>query len=386
MKIIYFAPVEWDSIKQRPQHLAQHLAKTHEFYYVQPLGMRKLKLSDCRRALHRIFSFFKSASTLSAVHIKNPIFIPFFISNKLMQRLNIWLLARQLKKITDNDTVLWVTSPVNIMPMLLPKIRYKYLIYEMMDDYVKIHQSLQHEIAKTEATLIDRADLIIATSQILLEKAKNIGKNKQSVLVGNGVDYDFFAETSFCMPAELSSMKKTVGYVGAIDKWMDLETITFVAKKRPDINFIFIGPVRVNNIPSVANLYFIGTRDYSTLPHYLQTFSACLIPFIPGEFADSINPVKLYEYFACGKPVVSNYMRELHEFNDLMYIANNKEDFLIKLNDALNEQNAEVIVKRKAVAFQNDWDAKAKVLEELLLKLPRKTEHENVGCTQRQGK
>jgi glycosyltransferase involved in cell wall biosynthesis len=203
MKIIYFAPVEWDSIKQRPQHLAHYLAERHNFYYVQPLGMRKLKLSDYSRVLHRIFSFFKLTRALSTVQIKNPVFIPLMMSNKLMQQLNIWLLARQLRKIADNDTILWVTSPVNIMPVLLTKIRHKALVYEMMDDYAKIHLSVQHEIARVETSLIAKADLVVATSQMLLEKAETIEKDENCVLISNGVDYNFFAETPFRMPAEL---------------------------------------------------------------------------------------------------------------------------------------------------------------------------------------
>lgn len=372
MKIIYFAPIEWGAIKQRPQHLAKHLAERYDFYYVQPLGLRKLKLSDFARILQRLFGFFRRNGLASKVNVKNPIFIPFLLPNKLAQKLNVWLLVKQLKKIADDETILWITSPVSIMPMLLPRLKHKVLIYEMMDDYEKFHVYLRQEIARTELLLIAQADLIIATSQVLLEKAKALSQNKNCVLVSNGVEYDFFANSQLRMPVELHAMKKIAGYVGSIDTWMDFMTVEFIAKKRQDIDFVFIGPVKVKNIPKVINLHFIGARDYATLPNYLQAFSVCLLPFMPGEFADSINPVKLYEYLACGKPIVLNDMREAREFANIVYVAKNKEDFLLKLDQALNEQNFEIVRKRKEVARQYDWSVKAKILEELLLKLLRK--------------
>lgn len=367
MRILYFAPIDWDSIRQRPQHLARRLSELHNFFFIQPLGLRNLKLSDFGRILKRLSGLFKRQGSQGRLHIKNLIFIP--VINRYIQKINLFILKKQIGYLTDDETVIWITSPSKLMPDLLTGLRFKALVYEMMDDYVKIHPRMEKDITWAETWLINKANLIITTSSALFEKSKQTNKDKEAILIGNGVDYDFFTSTTFERPAELQGMKKIAGYVGTVDRWIDFETISFLAERRQDIDFVFIGPLKTPGLPQKKNIHFLGKRDYDTIPHYCNTFDACLIPFKAGEFADTINPVKLYEYFALGKPVVACKMKELTAFSDLLYLAEDKEDFLIKLGQALAETDADVRLRRKESAKLNDWTVKARLLEEALLKL-----------------
>lgn len=367
MKIVYFAPIDWDSIKQRPQHFAARLAKKFDFYYIQPLGLRSIKWCDFFRAFHRIKGILaKKNHASNNLQVKNLIFIP--LANNFFFHINNWLLVFQLKKIIDKDTVIWVTSPNNLIPALLSSLRFKTLIYEVLDYYAAIQESNRKAIDKTEQLLVKRANFIIVTATYLLEKIKRIDEKKTIHLISNGVDYDFFSQAIVSsVPAELVGMKKIVGYVGSIDKWVDLELINFIAQQRQDLDFVFIGPIKVNSLPQGNNIHFLGARDYSIVPNYLHSFAVCLIPFVPGEFADSINPVKLYEYFACGKPVVANTMQELTPFSDLLYLAKSKEEFLAQLGIALNEKyDSSVAQQRKVLAHNNDWNKKVEAISCLL--------------------
>ncbi len=193
MKIIYFAPVEWNSIKQRPQHIAELLAKTNDFYYVQPLGLRNIRLSDFARIIRRIKSFF-SKKTTQKVNILNPFFIP-ITTNKFINKINILLLCRNFKNLIDPNTIIWITTPNSLMFALLQKLKTKSLIYEMLDDYAKIHPEREHEINYLEKQLIRKSNLVITTAKALQEKATKTKTTKKHVLVGNGVDYDFFVKS-----------------------------------------------------------------------------------------------------------------------------------------------------------------------------------------------
>jgi glycosyltransferase involved in cell wall biosynthesis len=369
MTILYFAPIDWDFIRQRPQHLAERLTNTFVFFYIQPLGLRNLRLSDIGRIVKRFTRLLKPRDSHSQgmLHIKNLIFIP--IINRHIQRINLYILEKQLKPSTGDETIIWITTPSNLLPGLLARLKFKALVYEMLDDYDKIHTPMEKDIISTEQLLVNRADLIITTSSALFEKAKRINKNKEVVLIGNGVDYSFFNRDSFNRCVELEGMGKIVGYVGTIDDWLDLEAISFLAEKREDLDFVFVGPLKTDCLPQRKNIHFLGKRGYESIPHYCNSFDVCLIPFKPGKFADTINPVKLYEYFALGKPVVAYEMRELRAFNDLLYLAKDKEDFLEKLEMSLFEKDATIRLKRKEFAKLNDWSLKAKSIEDFLLKL-----------------
>lgn len=342
--------------------MAERLANRFDFVYIQPLGLRKAKLADLNRAARRVFASFKERVPNKTLHVKNLIFIP--IIRRGFQRLNRYLLKQQIQPLTDASTIIWVASPAKLIPHLLEELRFKALIYEMMDDYVEIQPSMKRDIIEIELWLSKNADLVITTSGALFEKAKMFNKN--TVLIGNGVDYDFFSRSEFNRPADLEGMRRIVGYVGSIDNWLDFETISFLAGQRKDLDFVFVGPVKTKGLPIKSNIYFLGRRDYSSLPHYYNSFDVCFIPFKISKLTDAVNPVKLYEYFAVGKPVVASRMKELVAFEDLIYLARDKQDFLRTLEEALAEQGGHLKGKRKEVAKLNDWSLKAALLRDAL--------------------
>jgi teichuronic acid biosynthesis glycosyltransferase TuaH len=367
MKILYFAPIDWEYIRQRPQHLAKRLSDTFEFLYIQPLGLRNLGISDFKRAIKRFLGLFRNRRTESSLKVISPIFIP--VINLYIQRINARLLRKQLRSLADKETIVWVTTPSKLILDVLTGMKFKALVYEMLDDYPGFHASQKKDITATETLLVNKADLIIATSSALLEKATSINMNKEIVCLSNGVDYEFFDKSRFSRPAELAGMDKIIGYMGSIDNWIDIEIISFLADNMKDLNFVFIGPLRIRNLPVRKNIHYLGKKDYNVIPQYCNCFNVCLIPFRPGEFADMINPVKLYEYFALGKPVVASRMKELMPLSELLYIAEDKEDFLKKLKLAVSENDAVVRSKRKELARLNDWTAKAASIREALLRL-----------------
>ena len=364
MNILYFAPVDWGFIRQRPHHFSERLAARHEFHYVQPLGLRSLELGDIGRAIRRAAGFFERCGSGGKVRIINPFFLPVRVPT--VEYLNGLLLKMQMRKYVDADTIVWVTVPSNPLSYLLKRLRYKLLVYELMDDYEMMQPQFAREIRETEEEIAGSADVIITTSSALNEKARRLNNKAVVQLVSNGVDFDFFANLHQLSPTGPGSGRKTVGFIGSIDRWLDFETISFIAEKRRDLEFIFIGPVRTKNVPEAENIRYLGKKDYADMPRYCSSFDVCLVPFKPGAFADTVNPVKLYEYFALGKPVVAYRMRELAFFDGLVYLAEDKADFLGKLALALSEDDSGLAAKRKELARNNDWAEKVRAVEAVL--------------------
>lgn len=374
MKILYFSPIEWSFIRQRPQHLSQGLSCFWPLTYVQPLGLRNFnpfKGSDWNRAARRMLSLLqRDSSSSQSLGIKNPLFFP--VSSKPFDALNRGLLKRQLRSLVDPETLLWVTTPNSVIHSLLPSLTFKGLIYEMMDDYPQMHPSRASQIQEMENDFIRRAHLVITSSSLLFRKAREIENTKKILLVTNSVDFDFFSTSSPSVPGELKGPRKKVGYIGTIDSWLDFEAIGEMAQKREDLDFVFVGPLKTSPLPQKPNLHFLGTRDYSQIPGFCRAFDVCLIPFRPGPFADSVNPVKLYEYFALGKPVVAPPMEELLPYREILYLAEKREDYPHQMERALEERDDFLMERRREVARQNDWSQKIEQIragiEEVFLK------------------
>jgi len=115
---------------------------------------------------------------------------------------------------------------------------------------------------------------------------------------------------------------------------------------------------------------FLGERPYSELPKYLYDFNVCLIPFKNTQLIHATHPVKIYEYLAAGKPVVTTNLDELKPIADLCYIAKDKEDFLEKLDIALKENDNEHVQKRIKFASKNTWQDRFEILYSKLEKIP----------------
>jgi len=79
-----------------------------------------------------------------------------------------------------------------------------------------------------------------------------------------------------------------------------------------------------------------------------------------------VNPVKLYEYFALGKPVVSTPIPEVKRFKNLIYFYNNAIELENSIRKALDENNPQKSVARIKIAHQNTWSVRSKIVCRLI--------------------
>ncbi|MEW6111789.1 MAG: glycosyltransferase [Thermodesulfobacteriota bacterium] len=339
--------------------MAERLAAHCDFTFIQPFGMRDFKVSDLGRVLGRLRSASRAVKANARLHVRNPFFIP--LTNDLTRRINRRLVGAQLRPLFDTETIVWVAAPSPFVADLLADLDYGALVYEMMDDYSRLYPT-SGTVSQVESWLASKADLIIVTSEALREKARALNAAKDVELVGNGVDFAFFNEAAYERPEKLKGMKSIAGYIGTIGWWMDFEMIDAVAEACSGVDFVFAGPVRTGNLPDRRNIHFLGSVPYQQVPAFCSAFDVCLIPFVPGPFADAVNPVKLYEYFALGKPVVAPRMRELQRYSELVYLAEDAIDFGHKVSEALGETSSNLAQRRREVARMNDWSVKVEQL------------------------
>ncbi|PII37657.1 hypothetical protein T190_31115 [Sinorhizobium meliloti CCBAU 01290] len=81
-----------------------------------------------------------------------------------------------------------------------------------------------------------------------------------------------------------------------------------MAKARPNLSFIFIGPISKispDDLPKAPNIHYLGQKSYTELPAYLSGWDVALMPFAINEATKFISPTKTPEYLAAGRPVVS---------------------------------------------------------------------------------
>ncbi|MFH1086485.1 MAG: glycosyltransferase [Chloroflexota bacterium] len=367
-RILYLANLDWFGLNNRTQHLARHLARRNHVLWAYCRYVRDwqhLPPSERWRAL------WSASAQRDGVRFYELIFwrprrLPMFEAQQ-----GPWF-ARRLAAHTQRagfaPDVLWVTQPAHAaLADLFPD---ALLCYDWMDAYADFFTGARREaIAWAEEALLRRADLVLATSQGLLERTQAVAR--RAVLVPNGVQADHFFQAmdhALPRPADLAGLPEPlIGYYGTISWWMDWELLSRLGEMRPRWSFVLIGTIRARPPALPANIHLLGRRPYAALPAYLRHIPVWLYPFAPNDLVQQVDPLKLYEYIAAGRRIVATRTRETGKFGDLIAPAEGAEAFAAAIEAGLAAPlSAEEYARARAFAEQHTWERRGQQIEALL--------------------
>lgn len=227
-----------------------------------------------------------------------------------------------------------------------------------------------NRIYQVDAEYTKAADAVITTSDFLAtEKQKH---NSKSFVVKNGVDFQ-----SFSVHARTSNFrgeKVRIGYIGSMDFRFDIDMVETAVKALPHYEFHFTGGIRNeairNRLESYPNVIFAGSVKPEEVPALLAGYDAGIIPYLQNEINKNIYPLKINEYLAVGVPVVMSRFSELPEFEKIVEVAVSPDEFVRKVEQAVETDSPERRKQRIHFASLNSWDKRAEefssVLESLL--------------------
>lgn len=250
-------------------------------------------------------------------------------------------------------------------------------VYQCVDDITQDAYTHKHG-TQLQAAAIRDADLTLATSTKLSELCR--AHSPRVAVLHNAADITVFRQAyteRFARPEELAGHDgPVIGFFGNFDALrIDYPLLLAVARRFPRCLLLLIGPVNspaphALGLDALPNVRFVGPRKLAELPAYLQHIDVALIPFVCNTLTASIYPLKINEYLAAGKPVVSSdFSVDIRQFEADIYIAENHDAFLEKIELALTEQDPERVRKRVERAQSNSWTARAAAFWELVGKL-----------------
>jgi glycosyltransferase involved in cell wall biosynthesis len=250
------------------------------------------------------------------------------------------------------------------------------VVYEVIDD-LDVFPGDKALLQRDHHRLLHEADIVLVTADRLMEQVKPI--RPDAILCPNAVDIDHFSQArgsdSKPMPPDLvpilKSNRPVIGYYGALARWFDYDLVFQAAQNHPDWDFVLIGPNHDNtlmesNILSVPNIHWLGTREYSTLPAYLRYFSVATIPFLVNNITLATSPIKLFEYMAAAKPIVTTNLPECRKYPDV-FVAENPQEFVDHLEHALTLVNNPMYLQQLYQTAQaNTWEARVNQIVDAL--------------------
>lgn len=273
--------------------------------------------------------------------ILTPDMLPRTWVQTLWPRLSYPNVYRQLDKQGFTNVDLVYIDNVRMVG-LLDRINYKKSIFRMTDDNTAFpgHNAAIHAI---ERTLVQSVDLVLYSAQTLRPRVEAM-RPKQSLHVPNGVHFDQFASRNKDKPQEYTYMSSPIAvYVGAMEFWFDFDLLEETARRLPDVSFVLIGPTHLakRHLGHLSNVYLLGPKKHKDLPPYLHHAQAGLLPFNVSGYPSLINatnPLKLYEYFASGLPVVSTEWEELIRLESPAIRCQSPDRFIEAITQAISSQ------------------------------------------------
>jgi len=281
-----------------------------------------------------------------------------------------WQEYKAFRQLVDNIPVI-----INCIPRVLPE-KAKPLVFDCCDDFAAFGPKRNTEIDRLQYKLAKKADLIWTTSHKLYDYWHKQFPNK-TYLIPNGADVQHFASSVGFSPEPnrplLAGRSAIVGYCGAIASWFDFRLVIEVAERLPGLQFVLVGPVySKSRYVWPDNVTLLGPKAYAELPLIMKQFDCCIIPFIVNDLTKATNPIKLFEYFAAGKPVVSTALFEVQQYQGVgvLETANNVEDFAAAIEISINlSWSKDMVRKRLLIAQKNSWETRFEAAYKTLVPL-----------------
>ncbi|MGB8225640.1 MAG: hypothetical protein WCE45_02050 [Sedimentisphaerales bacterium] len=246
---------------------------------------------------------------------------------------------------------------------MIKRMRHSYIVYERSDIYEEMPGINKPYIASLDKDLTRLSNLVLYVDTTMYHEG--VKQNPNSLLIGHGVDFHFFAdaEKSDYIPSDIVEIPKPIiGYFGDIcDKTFDFDLLQYLAANLPDMSFVLIGPLSsdVECLRKFKNVYILGQKAYEDIPHYGKVFNVSILPWKKNRWVKHSYPIKIKEYLALGNPFVSVDIPAARIFSNVTYIADDYDDCVSKVRQAVEDNTPQNRQKRKESVRNETWDSKA---------------------------
>lgn len=359
--IIFTPMVDWHTRIQRTQQLALAFAEAgHRCFYLNPHLGREFAVPyplSPRHSVQRI------TSRIFELHVhlwREPVFHQRLLLQSEQQQVAL-ALNRVLDDFQSDSQFIISSFPLwNEIIFSLRRDRRGTVIYDCHDLLTGFH-NISPDIQRREIDLLHSCDGVAFSSDWLQEHIEDAVphiKGKTQV-IPNAVNFaDFASVAPHGKTRGRSDGSVCVGYVGSMQHWVDVDSLLHLATERPQWRLVLVGRIEhesITRLASLPNVELTGEIPYEELPELLSTFDVALIPFLVTPLTLATNPVKLYEYFACGLPVVSAALPEVQKYGDLAGTYEGGADLVAKIESALREDGPQNRLRRQRKAQEESW-------------------------------
>ncbi|RFC44158.1 MAG: Glycosyltransferase involved in cell wall bisynthesis [Verrucomicrobia bacterium] len=375
--VIFISLENWDGVWRRNQFLCaewlQRFPAMRLLFVGRTKDVSNAARTASREGLRR--PTFEKSREFKGLSFLNPFkLLPNSFS--LGRGINLRLLERQIrsavKKAGLRSPLLWINDHCG--EPLVGRLNERAVVYDITDDWTLMPAVGEEErelIRKWDARLCAKADLVVVCSRAL-ERSRR-GLCRKIITVPNGVDAAHYRS---CLEPPKQALDQdqarvpVFGYLGTLhgDR-LDLELVEELARARPEAKVVLCGPDQLTGterkrLRAQPNVQLLAQVHYKSVPRIIAGFDVCILPHRCTPFTESLNPIKLWEYLASGKPVAATPVAGFRERAHLCHLGAGRDGFLAACDEALREDGSRWPARLRE-AEANSWKARSEQLLEV---------------------
>ncbi|HEU0034963.1 MAG TPA: glycosyltransferase family 1 protein [Kofleriaceae bacterium] len=346
--ILCLSHLRWNFVYQRPQHLLSRCARDHRVVFfeepIHDVAAPELEMRETDEGV-----------TVAVPHLApdTPVDIAELAQKKMVDHVVGGLQSRP---------VLWYYTPMAVG--FTHQVRPRAVVYDCMDELSLFHGAPK-QLTDREKILLRHADVVFTGGHSLYEHKRKTTQHKNIHPFPSSVDVPHFAQARELLPDPFDQAEiphPRIGFFGVIDERMDIQLLDELARKRPDLHFVMLGPiVKIDPamLPRHANIHWLGGKKYDQLPGYLAGWDVAMLPFARNESTRFISPTKTPEYLAAGKPVVSTSITDVvRPYGDggLAWIADTADEMAAAIDEALASDRTARVAHADTFLSDLSWD------------------------------
>ena len=393
--IVCFGSGQWFYVPSVPEYTMLEMAAMNRVLYVEPfvsiLTVLQAKVMGKKSAAFRPgFGWgIRWITPRLVVYTPPPIAIPFQHRFMWVLQINIavlaWLVKRVMRRLKFTRPILW--TYLFRLAGMVGRLSEKVAVYDCIEEEEFFAEGVEtkQRVRQMEDDLCRRADAVFVLNEQLYRTKHHL--NPRTIKAPAGVNIGHFGKassTDTVIPKDLSVLSHPIiGYFGQVDPWkIDLELLAHVARLRPRWSIVLVGPPYEAAdhpcIKGLTNLHILGAKPYEDIPGYLKGFDVCLLPFKVTDGTRNGTPLKLFEYLAAGKPIVSTDIPSAHLFPGLVYVGHSHDDFVNQVEQALSAADRQIVERRLNTARENSWGKRARIIGQVCMNIDRAGTHSGV--------
>jgi len=371
--VICFGGVDWwyHNRGHYDLQMMREISKEFPVLYINSIGMRPPRVSEGAMFFTRVKRKLKSLFRgLVPVRPNFTVYSPATLPGGGRGKFGSWIAKKALSaqvrfaawRLGIKRPLVWVACPPG--ETVVEDLKPVKIIYQRTDRFEDFKGVDPVRIKGFDVRLKGMADIVLFCARELYNAEKH--ENPGSLFVDHGVDYEQFKEAGVAFdekgeePEDVKDLPKPrVGFIGGIDAHtFDPDLFVKVAQQTPELTYVMVGGCSLpDGWCPLPNVHLLGQRPYEQVASYMAASDVLIMPWNQSDWIKACNPVKMKEYLAVGRPVISTYFPEVDYFSDHIQVARTADDFAAAIRKSI--KNKPTVQKQRARVKDHTWQVKA---------------------------